>query len=713
ICESYFRDVIEIQQIKDGSLAYQLTRLNKMGELIRNRIIKRMNAKRLEVNADWRAILNTTLDTGQNGNYSEDEDKARTEKIEALKELAESRFSVLIGSAGTGKTTLLSILSKQDEIREGGVLFLAPTGKARVRMDEVAKELRIPAYTIAQFLNGLDRFDGKNQTYHLSESRREESYETIILDEASMLTEEMLAALIDGIKGFKRLILVGDDRQLPPIGSGRPFVDIINYLKPENIENCFPKVNKGYAELTVSRRHIGENRKDIQFANLFNGSPQTPGEDSIFGELQKNENLPNLRLINWENENDFERIFKDTIVEELGLESIDDYKNFNKSLGSFDGSFFNSSSQAVYFKSMPAVNKINDWQLLSPLRGKAIGTKSLNRFIHQIFRQGKINEANRYDSKIPKPKGVERIVYGDKVINLINHRRDLPDYCNPPDGLNYIANGEIGIAVGKYAGKKKGKPMQLEVEYSSQKGFVYPFYERDFKEESDPTLELAYAITIHKSQGSEFNKVFLVIPNPCFLLSRELLYTALTRQTDKVILFYQGDFYDLNKYSSSFYSDTLQRYTNLFASPDMREVEGKFLEKNLIQMASNGCLLRSKSELLIYQRLIDKGLDPSYEKPLIVDKEMKLPDFTIIDDDLGEIYYWEHCGMMHNRQYVNRWEEKKKWYSKNGIHMLEEGGGPNGTLLVSYDKPVEVEGKLIGSISVIEIDKLIKEAFSI
>jgi len=127
-------------------------------------------------------------------------------------------------------------------------------------------------------------------------------------------------------------------------------------------------------------------------------------------------------------------------------------------------------------------------------------------------------------------------------------------------------------------------------------------------------LELAYALTVHKAQGSEFKKFFFVLSNPCFLLSREMLYTALTRQTDKVIVLYQGNLFDIKSFSSPTYSDTLSRITNLFEKPDMIEVVGKYLEKNLIHQASDGRMLRSKSELLIYQRMLDKGIVPIYMK---------------------------------------------------------------------------------------------------
>ena len=71
---------------------------------------------------------------------------------------------------------------------------------------------------------------------------------------------------MDALKGVDRLILVGDHRQLPPIGPGRPFVDIVSQLTPENVHNIFPRVGAGYAELTVNRRQIEEIRPDIQLA---------------------------------------------------------------------------------------------------------------------------------------------------------------------------------------------------------------------------------------------------------------------------------------------------------------------------------------------------------------------------------------------------------------------------------------------------------------
>ena len=104
---------------------------------------KRIGGKRLGVEADWPALLEQHLAAQGQAATDELEARAREEKVEALRELAESRLSVLIGPAGTGKTTLLSVLCSHPKIAAGGILLLAPTGKARVRMEQSAKGLKL------------------------------------------------------------------------------------------------------------------------------------------------------------------------------------------------------------------------------------------------------------------------------------------------------------------------------------------------------------------------------------------------------------------------------------------------------------------------------------------------------------------------------------------------------------------------------------------
>lgn len=703
LAEECFLGSIVLEEMKDGERAYQLQRFAETRKIISQKISDRVNGKRLPLAANWPQLLDEALNPFTKGEPDTQELSARREKAAALKEIAEARFSVLIGPAGTGKTTLLTILAGQKEVENNGVLLLAPTGKARVRMEEVAKNLNVTAKTLAQFLSGYDRYNGEIQQYVFSERFCEGQYETVILDEASMLTEEMLATTMDCLKGVKRFILVGDHRQLPPIGAGRPFVDIIHHLKPEGIETAFPRVGKGYAELTIKRRQGGSKREDLQLAEWFSGESLEPGADSIINQILTTPNSQYLRMESWENEAEFDKVFEKVLVEELGLASIQDVEAFNKSLGSNDGRYFN-------FKE--AANKAESWQILSPIREKVFGVRAINRKIHKLFREDKVKYARDRYGKIPSPIGLEEIVYGDKVINLFNARRNPKDVWPDTDALNYVANGEIGMVIGQFKTAKmtfKGKPRNTEIEFTSQKGFKYSFKSWEFAEENNNPLELAYALTVHKAQGSEFGKVFLVIPNPCFLLSREMLYTSLTRQKDKVILLFQGNAFDIKGLASPLKSDALKRITNLFVKPELVEVEGQYLEKNLIHQASDGKMLRSKSELMIYQRLIDNKLNPLYEKKLTIKEVEKLPDFTIENEELGEVYYWEHCGMLFDAEYKQRWEEKYQWYKENDI--LEEGGA-NGTLIVTEDKAYEMEdGSVRGAISVKEIDEIIAKFF--
>ena len=160
---------------------------------------KRLRGKRHEVKEDWRTIIDSAF-KGQATTASEE--RARTEKSAVLKELAESRLSVLIGGAGTGKTTLLALLCKSPQIRNGGVLLLAPTGKARVRMSQAMKQQGVEstAKTVAQFLSESRRFNGYTMEYTLSDMDAKNVPFTVIVDESSMLTEEMFGALLQALR---------------------------------------------------------------------------------------------------------------------------------------------------------------------------------------------------------------------------------------------------------------------------------------------------------------------------------------------------------------------------------------------------------------------------------------------------------------------------------------------------------------------------------
>ena len=695
VAEQIFPGVIALAEMGDGTRAYQIERLSKMGTLIRTQITKRIEGKRHSIKVNWRNLLDARLNEPVT---DEVEETARKEKVLAIQEVAESRFSVLIGAAGTGKTTLLAVLCRESNIADGGVLLLAPTGKARVRMERAMGELNLKGFTIAQFLCDKDRYDPITGRYRLSNQPTKAIAQTVIIDEASMLTEEMLAALLDALTGVQRLVLVGDHRQLPPIGPGRPFVDIISWLKArrEPGTHCL-----GFAELQIGRRqkNSGQNgksddREDIRLANWFSGNSIEPGEDDIFDAISKKDSLQYVRFVRWDHPEECHQKLLSVLIEELKLKDLDDHRGFDLALG---GKEFGSY---VYFNP-GAAEVAESWQILSPVHALAHGVQELNRLIHKQFRNKWLEMARTRWRKIPKPFGSEEIVYGDKVINVANHKRD-GDWVYPREGAaGYIANGEIGMAVGQFKSKNmKSAPWVLKIEFSSQPKYQYDFHAFEFGDEGDACLQLAYALTVHKAQGSEFGLVILVLPNPCRLLSRELIYTALTRQRNRVVILHQGERLQLKKFASDVYSDTAKRLTNLFVKPNPVTVGKRFLEDRLINKTVRGELVRSKSEVIIADRLASKGIKYEYERELKLGGMSRFPDFTVDDDASGVTYYWEHCGMLHDPTYKARWEKKLVWYRENGVLSHNEGGGPKGTLIVTQDNEQ-------GGISSQEIEQLI------
>lgn len=691
VVEPHFSTAVTLTAMDDGTRAYQLSALTQMDDIIRSVVIRRLKGVRLSLNENWPKLLDEEL--GTNAQLDEDELKARSEKAAALKELAESRFSVLLGPAGTGKTTVLSVLCQQPDIMNRGVLLLAPTGKARVQLWQKA---RLTAKTIAQFLLEHDRYDEQTGIYRLSSREPVEVGKTVIVDEASMLTEEQLGALLSSMKGVDRIILCGDSRQLPPIGSGRPFVDIITCLRPEEIEFKFPRVAPGYAELTISRRQIGKVCEDLQLAEWFSGRPTNPVDDEIFVRAKQDTLGERIRFIRWDNESQISDKIMDVLIEELKLTGKTDSVNFELSLGGTE------VSNNIYFN-RGAAQSVTQWQLLSPTRGQSFGVREINKLIQRTFRAETIRKARRRYRPITQPMGPEGIVYGDKVINVRNIRRR--QVYPREEAINYVANGEIGIVEGQVKTEKIKWPWLLKVEFSSQPGYSYDYGQADFREEGEPILELAYALTVHKAQGSEFDLCLLVLPNPCWVLSRELLYTALTRQRNRVVILHQGPWEDFMKYSSGFYSDIAARYTNLFGPPKLSIVDGRFLEDSLVNRTRRGEPVRSKSEVIIADNLYSESIDYVYEQKLIgSDGAERYPDFTIEDSESGVIYYWEHLGMFANKEYRGRWQRKLEWYRQQGILPLEEGGGKNGVLLTTYDSEE-------GGIKSDEVARLIKQVF--
>jgi hypothetical protein len=132
--------------------------------------------------------------------------------------------------------------------------------------------------------------------------------------------------------------------------------------------------------------------------------------------------------------------------------------------------------------------------------------------------------------------------------------------------------------------------------------------------------------------------------------------------------------------------------TNHFADPMPREVtvgaQQRFLEDRLIHRTERGDLVRSKSELVIADKLFARGVDYVYEQPLILGQGRTCyPDFTIADHARGLTFYWEHLGLLDDASYRARWERKREVYRQARILPWQEGGGDGGMLIETRDEP--------------------------
>ncbi|WP_433496806.1 AAA family ATPase [Sphaerimonospora sp. CA-214678] len=670
--------------LADGTSAYKLTRFDDTSAVIRDWVNAQEGRTRLGQVSDARQVLNDALDRDKNVTGALDalEDRARIEKAAGLSALHDAPLSVLIGPAGTGKTTLLRALVEYPGVAAGNVLLLAPTGKAKVQLET---KVKLPAKTLASYLSATRRYDAETGRYLVWGDRQpRQHYALVVIDEASMLTEEMLAAALDSFAQVKRLVLVGDPRQLPPIGAGRPFVDLVNKLRPDRFSS-WVRVAPGYVELQVPRRQLADGshgeRHDLELAAWFGDSTRGAADEAIWVELADNPDLPTVRYVTWDGRTAVEAL-TDELKQELGLDGDSDpARAFAVTYGgTISGRYLNWQ--------IGAGERAEDWQILSPTRSRAFGTVELNRHIKRTYRSGDTAWAQRdtWRGNIPKPLGPELIVRGDKVMQTTNKRLS----AWPKQGaMSYVANGEIGVAIGFVTPSTKTpkRNLKLSVEFSSQPGFQYSYWPTD---SDDALLELAWAVTVHKSQGSEFGTTFLVLPARANV-SRELMYTALTRQKDRVVILHEGTLSDLRDLAQPWRSETAQRLTDLFETPHpiALKIRGtaRLFDRKLMHVSANGIPMASKNEVIIAS-LLDR-LAPGrwlYEEPLTgADGRVVRPDFTISTSD-GLTVYWEHAGMLDLPDYAQKWELKKAWYAENGILPHSQGGGLRGSLIWTDDR---------------------------
>lgn len=570
---------------------------------------------------------------------SERERSAFREKEAALRTLFGQKLSILTGGAGTGKTSVLQVFLSELERVEGKqpLLLLAPTGKARVRL---ATKTKRSAMTIHQLLLKLEWV--WPETFSLKASgRRQISCNTVVVDECSMIPTDLLGTLLAALDTglLKRLVLVGDPNQLPPIGPGRPFVDIINWVDSNRPSSL--------ARLLTCMRVVegaGQESVALGLADGYRSDVVHPGDDDILSRLGRGENLGDLECVFWQDPVDLVEKLRARLSSLLGV-APKDYVSFNKSLG-IDGK---SSDYA----------KSEAWQILCPTRVDLHGTSELNRVLQSEYRRGILTNCRARRGDNPRPFGEREIVWCDKVIQIRNRRGKA--WPAQPDNLNYIANGEIGIVK---SSTKNAKGDYFDVVFSTQPAVSYRYW----RNQTDTDLELGYALTVHKAQGSDFDVVFLIISQSATTLSREMVYTGLTRFRTRLVLLLEKDLGPLLSLRNPAASDTQLRNTHMFELVLRPEGSDVFRPDGLIHRTRKGVAVRSKSEVVVADTLASLGISYEYEKPLSPagdPRNFRLPDFTV--GYQGDVYYWEHLGMLTVPSYREAWEKKLAWYEACGF----------------------------------------------
>ncbi|MCG6878394.1 MAG: exodeoxyribonuclease V subunit alpha [Deltaproteobacteria bacterium] len=470
-----------------------------------------------------------------------EEEKTKTEvhwQSVAAAVAAKGPFTVISGGPGTGKTTtvvhLLALL--QQMAMENGqklrIRMAAPTGKAAARLTEsmgnaMDKLPRAIRETLPREITTLHRLLGSRpDTRHFNHDFQNPIHvDLLVVDEASMIDLEIMAALLSALPKTARLVLLGDKDQLASVEAGAVLGDICQngngagytsettaWIQKQTGYNLGAFEGKG----TPLDQHIILLRKNYRF-----------GKASGIGALAKAVNKGDPKAV----EDIWHMAFTD--ICHLSMNSIDDEcfshlileghcrpKDMQTAQGAVanpQSAFHNTHSAMGYgaylerVKSGPEKGSEDLWlrsviedfsafQILSPLRGGLWGVRGLNEKTAEIlFRHGLITAREGWYAGRPI-----MITRNDYNLGLMNGDTGivLPvSDDNSPDGITLkavfpVANGVL----------KKVLPSRLN------------------------HIETAYAMTVHKSQGSEFDHTALVLPNHTTpVLTRELMYTAVTR----------------------------------------------------------------------------------------------------------------------------------------------------------------------------------------
>jgi len=393
---------------------------------------------------DFEKTLNTHLKSVFI-DYTPDQQKA-------LEEAFEHSIYLITGGPGTGKTTLIKSIVAIAKASGYDVATVAPTGKAARRLEEATGE---KATTIHRYL-GI-RPDGKPQFNHFSKA----PHDFIIIDEISMVDVVLMASLIDALTDTSRVILVGDEDQLPSVAPGHVLAD----LKKAIPHRALKEIHRQAASSPI-----------ITLAESFRKQTyQAPWQSA-----------PELRM--------------EKVLEQQALDTI-------------------LNLVRPYYQ-----DQTSDVGILIPMYQGPVGIDAVNQYLQTHLNPAPL--VSLYDHV--------RYKKGDKVIQLSNNYDTL------------IMNGEIGHIHGI-------DPIKKTIEVQFDEALV------TYDKETFKDIRLAYAISIHKSQGSGFETVIMPLYKRFMhMLNRPLIYTGMTRAKKHLIMLGELDLIPL-----ALKRNTHQRITKL------------------------------------------------------------------------------------------------------------------------------------------------------
>ena len=400
--------------------------------------------------------------------------KLSEKQREAIELINDNNVCVITGGPGTGKTTIIKAVIELYKKHGKKPVLCAPTGRAAKRMTETTGEEAKTLHRLLELMGGDDE-----NLFSAELLVTPIDGDIIIVDEASMLDMFLMNYLVKAIYKGTKLVLVGDIDQLPSVGPGSVLKDII-----ESDEICTIRLSQIFRQAAKSKIIINSHRVN-EGEEFIGGSTKQTNVDGEEIDL-----LDDFFFINETNQESIQK----TIVSLC--------KGRLQKFGNYD--FFNNI------------------QVITPTKKGKLGTKELN-----ILLQEELNPLE--ESKNEREYGNIKFRENDRVMQTKNNYNILWEKENERNFNKDLGNGVFNGELGKIE-KISSKDKTILVRFDDGKVATYEGNELE-------QLEHAYSITVHKSQGSEFDVVILVVAQTApMLLTRNLIYTAMTRAKKLLIV---------------------------------------------------------------------------------------------------------------------------------------------------------------------------------